>query len=271
MNDRVFSELALERYLLRELPRGEATEIERAAAADPRVRSALVALEASNRDILARYPAPRFKARLLDRLKEEEATTPSWKRWAVAASAAAAVVLAVVLIGPRLVQPTRTPLAVPGGPENLVKGEAGVDLTRTRLLVYRKTGDRAEILEDGAEVGAGALLQLAYVSSSAAYGTILSIDGRGEVTRHFPAEAGGSTLLALHKRVLLPSALELDDAPGFERFFLVTSEAPVEVEAVLAEAAVLAKDLVKARRGELDLPAGLDQASVMILKREGAR
>jgi hypothetical protein len=91
------------------------------------------------------------------------------------------------------------------------------------------------------------------------------------VTRHFPVEEGGSTLLALNKRILLPSALELDDAPGFERFFLVTSAAPIDVETVLARAAALAKDPAAAKHGDLDLAAGLKQTSVLVLKGEGSR
>jgi len=271
MSDRIFSEHLLERYLLGELPPDEAAEVERAAVTDPRVRSAIAGLETSNRDILARYPAASFKARLLDRLKAAQAPAPAWTRWAVLASTVAALVLAVILIGPKFRQLTSALTFGRSGEPDLVKGEAAVDLDRTQLLVYRKTGDQAALVRDGSAAGAGALLQLAYVSASERFGTILSIDGRGGVTRHFPAEEGGSTLLALHKRILLPSALELDDAPGFERFFLVTSAAPVDVGAVLAKAFEMARDPAAARRADLDLPAGLNQTSVLILKGEGSR
>lgn len=271
MSEQVFSEHVLERYLLRELPPEEAGEVERTAAADPRLRSAIEALAASDRELLARYPAADFRARLLARIEEAPAPASRWRLWAWLAPAAAALVLAAVLVGPKLDRLTDSLPFGAGGERNLVKGEAPVDLTRTQLLVYRKSGDRAELLDDGAEARAGALLQLAYVAASGPFGTILSIDGGGRVTRHFPAEAGGSTRLTLNKRILLPSALELDDAPGFERFFLVTSAAPIDVEAVLAKAAALAKDPDAVRRGDLDLPAGLEQTSILVLKEEGSR
>lgn len=271
MSVQAISEHFLERYLLGELPPVEAGEVERAAAADPRVRSAIEVLEASNRDILARYTAASFKARLLDRLKEAEAPVPSWRRWTAFAAAASALVLAVILVAPKIRQLSSGPSSAAGGFQDLVKGAAAVDLSKTQLLVYRKAGDLAELVGDGTEARAGALLQLAYVAASERYGTILSIDGGGGVTRHFPADERGSTLLSLNKRVLLPSALELDDAPGFERFFLVTSAAPVDVGAVLAKAAELAEDPDAAKRADLDLPAGLKQTSVLILKGEGSR
>lgn len=271
MSEQVFSEHVLERYLLRELPPDETGEVERAVAADPRLRSAIGALEESDRDILARYPAADFKARLLARLEEVAEPASVWRRWVWLAPAAAALVLAAVLVGPKLERLTVSLPFAASGEHNLVKGDAPVDLTRTQLLVYRKSGDRTEILGDGAEARAGALLQLAYVSAEEPYGMILSIDGGGGVTRHFPAEDGGSTLLALNKRILLPSALELDDAPVFERFFLVTSPEPIDVEAVLARAAALAGDPAAAERDGLDLAAGLKQTSVLVLKREGSR
>jgi hypothetical protein len=285
MSDEAISDYCLERYVLGELPPEEAVEVERAAAVDPRVRAALEGIETSNRDILERYPAAGFKAGLLARLEGAEdgaslrharrrlfaATASHWSRALIIASASAVLVLAAVLIIPRIKGLTGVPPAGPGPDQTLVKGEAAVDLTKTQLLVYRKRGDLAEVLGDGNEAEAGALLQLAYVAAAEPHGVILSIDGRGGVTRHFPAEEGGSTLLSLNKKSLLPNAIELDDAPDFERFFLVTSEKPIDVKAVLEKAVKLAQDPGRARRSDLDLPAGLNQRSVLILKGEGSR
>jgi hypothetical protein len=270
MSDRVFSEHVLERYLLGELPREDTAAVERAAAADPRIREALTALEGSSRDILARYPAASFKARLLERLEDTTGPAPIWMRWAVPVSAAAVLVVAVVLVGPKIRQWATAPPAVRAA-EDLVKGEAALDMSRTQLLVYKKSGDLAELVGDGFKARPGALLQLAYIAASARYGMILSIDGRGGVTTHFPVGEGVSTVLSPRHRILLPDAIELDDAPGFERFFLITSDEPVDIEAVRTRAVALASDPAAAARGELDLPPGLDQTSVLILKGEGVR
>jgi hypothetical protein len=271
MKEQVFNEHVLERYLLGELPAEEAGEVEQAASADPRLRSTIDALEASNRDILARYPAASFKAGLLDRLRDAERPSPSWRRWTAFAAAGATLVLAAVLVAPRVKQLVNGLSPSAAGFQDLVKGEAPVDLTKTQLLIYRKAGDLAELMGPGSEARAGAHLQLAYVSALERYGAILSIDGRGGVTRHFPPDEGGSTLLSLNKRIFLPSAFELDDAPGFERFFLVTAEAPVDVAAVMAKAVELAKDPAAAKRADLNLPARLKQTSVLVLKGEGSR
>jgi len=271
MSDRAISEHFLERYALGELPPEAAEEVERAAAADPGVQVSLDVLRASNRDILARYPAADFVAALLESRKRAKAPVPTWKRWTVLASAGAALVLAVILLVPRIRQLSDLQTGGAGGEMNLVKGEAALDLTKTQLLVYKKSDDLAELVSDGDEVRAGALLQIAYVAAGEFHGAILSIDGRGGVSRHYPADEGDSTLLAPNRRIFLPNALELDDAPGFERFFLVTSSRPIDVGAVLAKAVELGKDPDAARRSDLDLPAGLKQTSVLVLKGEGSR
>jgi hypothetical protein len=281
----VVSEYYLERFVLGELPPEDAGEVARAAAVDPRVRAALDAIDSSNRAILARYPAEDFKSGLLSRLETAEGGAPGlgrrrffperiafpWKRSLAFASAAAALLIAAVLIVPGIKGPSHALPPGSGLDDAVVKGEAGIDLRTTQLLVYRKDGELAETMKDGNVAEPGDLLQLAYVAASEHYGVILSIDGRGGVTRHFPAEEGGSTLLALNKRSLLPNAIELDDAPGYERFFLVTSKTPIDIAAVVAKAGDLAADPGQARSSDMDLPAGLKQRSVLILKGEGSR
>ncbi|HVV49481.1 MAG TPA: ActD-like protein, partial [Polyangia bacterium] len=66
--------------------------------------------------------------------------------------------------------------------------------------------------------------------------------------------------------VRLPSAYQLDDAPAFERFFLVRAEAPFEVAPVVAAARALAARTDEARRAPLPLPAGFDQVSLTLEK-----
>lgn len=285
MNVGTVSDYRLERFVLGELPPEEAVEIERAAAADSDIRAALDRLASSNRDILARYSAPAFKARLLARLGDAEDAAPGrpgrlnflaapafrWKRPLAIVSASAAFVLAAALIIPGLRGRRGAPAFDAGGGETLVKGETAVDLARTQLLVYRKHGDLVEALGDGNAAAAGSLLQLGYVSAADPHGVILSIDGRGRVTRHFPAGEAGSTRLVRRRKSLLPNAIELDDAPGFERFFLITSARPIDVGAVLAKAGGLAGNPAAALRSDLDLPPGLNQESVLILKEGGAR
>jgi hypothetical protein len=111
---------------------------------------------------------------------------------------------------------------------------------------------------------------LAYVAAHAPYGIILSIDGRGGATLHYPPEKGSMTNLTQNKRVLLPNAIELDDAPGFERFFFLTSDSPIDPADIMERAKSMAADPENARVAKLKLPEGIEQSSLIILKGEGS-
>ncbi|HEY0092742.1 MAG TPA: ActD-like protein, partial [Archangium sp.] len=134
-----------------------------------------------------------------------------------------------------------------------------------RLTVHRQRAGTAEALADGALAGPGDVVQLAYVAAGRAQGVILSVDGRGTVTLHAPESGTGSVPLAPAGTHALPGAYALDDAPGFERFFLVTAEAPFALEEVLAAARSLAGH-AEARTSPLPLPSRYMQASFTLEK-----
>ena len=113
-------------------------------------------------------------------------------------------------------------------------------MTKTQIIIYRKKGDEAEVLKDGELAKAGDLLQIAYVPAGKTYGIIISIDGNGVVTLHYPENINSSTILKQEKTVLLSSAYELDDAPEFERFFFITALAEINVQEILKQAKALA-------------------------------
>ena len=110
------------------------------------------------------------------------------------------------------------------------------------------------------------MLRLGYVAAGRRFGVILSIDGRGAVTLHFPSSPTGATALAGPGESLLPDAFELDDAPEFERFFLITADSPPAVDGVLAAARSLGASSHGAGVGLLELPPGLDQTSFLLRK-----
>ena len=211
---------------------------------------------------------------------ETPAEMPSkkWKRAfplrpILAVSSVAAILLAVLLILPLLKQ---KPGIVHRGEEEditLIKGIPRVDLSVTQLLVYRKIEDKVEILSDGDKASAGDLLQLAYVATEETdetHGMILSVDGRGLITLHYPESKDKSTQLELNKQLSLPNAIELDDAPGFERFFFLTSGSPIDVKAVLITLKNSVRDPEHVKTTNLDLPESLKQYSILILKGAGS-
>jgi hypothetical protein len=134
------------------------------------------------------------------------------------------------------------------------------------LNVYMKTAAGAEMLEEGDRVTEGTTLQVSYVSGTNKYGAIVSIDGRGAVTLHFPLSAVTGQILEGEGEVLLPFAYTLDDAPDFERFFFVVSKKPFSLEKVLRAAEVLAEEPDSAKSQKLHLPRGLEQSSILLLK-----
>ena len=86
------------------------------------------------------------------------------------------------------------------------------------------------------------MLSIAYRAEDAPYGVIVSVDGAGEVTLHFPADETGDTTLQQYGNIRLPHAFELDNAPDFERFYFVTADAPLSPRAVLAAVPTAAFD-----------------------------
>jgi len=149
--------------------------------------------------------------------------------------------------------------------------DAGTDVARikgmmTGLYIYRKSARGPEELRDGSTAKANDLLQLAYVSTDNLFGAILSIDGRGVVTVHHPPQGKLAARLELNKKVLLSSAYQLDDAPGFERFFYLSSKRPIYMNEIVEAAERLAKDPDRSRTAPLELDDGIQQLSIVIKK-----
>jgi hypothetical protein len=177
---------------------------------------------------------------------------PAMKWLAAVAVAAVAAVLALRL--PALHKSTGDGLE-----DNRTKGAAHLELHRQRAA------GAAEALRGGAEARAGDLLQVSYVAGGAAYGAVVSVDGRGAVTLHLPAGPGPAAPLARGGAVPLDHAYLLDDAPRFERFFLVTSSEPFDAGAVVEAARRLAAS-GRADTAPLALPAGLAADDLLIVK-----
>ncbi len=241
-------------------------ELDDAAAADVRARLAaegrdvdaeLARLAASSREILNDHPPARVVAAVRARAADGRRGA---RRWLVGAPVALAGAVALVLVA-RPAPHAKTPTTE--APEQItLKGDANA-----RVVVYRRAGELSERLRDGTRAANGDLLQLAYLAGDASFGALLSIDGRGHVTAHWP-EPGVEIAAPLSAKgeVRLPSAYELDDAPAFERFFLITSDAPFPMTAALNAARALAARPAAARVGALALPPSLHQASLTLEK-----
>jgi len=135
-----------------------------------------------------------------------------------------------------------------------------------RLVAYRQVGEGAEPLHAGSRARALERVQLGYDAAGRPFGVIVSIDGVGVVTLHHPTWDDEVPELKAHGTRFLPFSFELDDAPGFERFFFVSADEPFEVEAILAAAHQLAVDPLRALLEALPLPDRYEQTALTLLK-----
>lgn len=254
----------LERYLLGELPRRERRRLEGELQRDPKLRAALEELKRSDRQILNQYPPDQAIPRILGRagLSRPE-PAPRRRRLAWVAAPALALALLLLVILPPLLR-SRLERGAAAGDYIGHKGGAG-PAAAPALHVFRQGDGGDAALADGGSASPGDLLQLAYDAGGRRHGVILSIDGAGAVTLHFPAAENGGTGLRRGRRIFLPQAYELDRAPRFERFFLVTADAPLPVAEVLDSARSLAAG-GGAMTAPLDLPAGWGQLSLLLRK-----
>jgi hypothetical protein len=253
------SDLTLERYALRELSPEQLAALDARRETDPALRARLDALHADNAAFLAAHPPQRLVARLLP----QPSMAP--RMWMAAPMLAAALGLWFVM-RPATGEPEGLP-ALPEAAE--VAAPAPIEPSRVKgtapkLRVHRAANGGSQPLADGAAAHRGDVLQLTYTAGRG-YGVILSIDGRGTVTPQLGAPGAPSPTLD-PGGAALPDAYELDDAPAFERFILVTADAPFAVDPVFAAARSLAADPTRAAQAPLSLPAGLDQSSVIVRK-----
>jgi hypothetical protein len=256
------SDWVLERYLLRELPPEQLAELDERRKYDVDLNARLLALEESNAAILAAHPPKEVaeaiarKAHVAAVRERERARSGGWKLMFSLAPALAVLVLAVMVF-----LPNYGPFF---GPEGETTRFKGLD---PRILLFRQESAGPEALPANERVRAGDVLQVAYVAAGRTYGVVVSIDGNGVVTLHLPESEGGvSSKLQPNGEVPLSHAYELDDAPGFERFFLVTAGEPFATGQVLDAARSLAGDLSKAQVAPLALGNALEQTSVLLRK-----
>jgi len=266
-DNRKIPDILLEQYILGELDPAKMAEIKTLSASDAELAARIAVLQASDEEILARYPARPMAAAIRQRAQMAKAEKRGFSFTAMAVPAAAVLVLVLTIAvwSSGVFNPPTE-----GTTANSVKTDGEIIYTKgleAQLKVYRKNGGVSEKLAAGSAISAGDTLQVAYIAAQADFGMILSIDGRGAVTRHFPAGDNAPAIKLDHNgEQLLDYSYRLDDAPGFERFFFVTSAKPFEIATVMAAAQQLAASPQTARSAKLELPAGLEQRDLLLVK-----
>ena len=248
-------DLLLERYRLGELPAEEADRVSRLLSEDPALRARQEALEQSDEEIARAYPAGWLAQRIRARLPAPATGAPFG--WRVPLAIMATVAL-VVLVIPRWIAPP--PEGVVPASEDRIKG------LKPSLAIYRRTSTGSETLADGSVARPGDLLRVAYTGAGRTYGVILSIDGRGGVTVHLPPDGDRAAPLQSGPAILLDQAYELDDAPGWERFYFVTGEKPFAVADIVNAARKVAGGGGRGTPAPLPVSRELTQSTFSIQK-----
>ncbi len=239
----------------------EATDEERARVlADPDAKARLQALPMENARFLVAHPPEEVVPRIEGRARTAEARDRLTRR-----NGALGGVLLVPLFAVALA------LFVVGAPEKPVGTGPGTEQTtakglNSKLRVYHQTAKGVRRIGTGEVLRSGDRLQLGIVPGEAKHAVVLSIDGRGGFTRHFPAE-GGATGIGGGGEQRLPDGFQLDDAPDYERFVLVTDDEPIDVAAVETAVRALAGS-PEAKGGTARLPKGLSQSWFLVRKEE---
>ena len=243
-------DLILEQYRLKELPVEEVDRLERLLREDPTLAERLAALDRSDQEIARQYPAAWLAARITSSVPQPK-RAHRVRRLALASAVVAGAVLMV--------------LARPWG-DGRPWHDSPIKGLKPSLAVYRQTATGSETLADGAPARAGDVLLLGYVSAGRTYGAIVSIDGRGIVTRHLPVQGARAATLRAGGPILLDQAYELDDAPAWERFYFVTAEHEFDVDAVIEAARRAASRDLRSPPPALSLPGDLDQSTFSVQK-----
>jgi hypothetical protein len=229
------SDLMIERYNLGELDGAERARFEERLASDPLVRARLEALRASDAQLRKRFPASVFF--------KQQGRKPirAWplsraKRRALGAGIAAALVMCASFSFLVSIHTRKAPLPFVARAENADRAKGALrpsSRSPATLALYGKT-NKDERLSPDTPLHEGDTVQLAYIvpAGGPRYGVIFSLDSRGVLTPHYPytREAPASeSALESGRQVFLREAYTLDDAPEFELFFFVISDAPLNL------------------------------------------
>lgn len=272
---------------------------ERAPGNEPSERAALDRLRSDNDAILARYPASAMRVAVEAKMAEKAGSARGLGRTRLFVTArvsgkpsgvtgqptasrpktafrsailragpiAAAACFALAASFVYLSSPTLRDLV--GGTGFPFAESSGIRVkgSSPSLLVYRKSSDGPELLANGTKARMNDVIQLRYYAGNDTWGAILSVDGNGMITQHFPDSGNESAPLEGTGEITLAFSYRLDDAPKFERFIFVTGTRSFSVADMKHDIANLAR-IHPTGSFALDplLPGGTRETDVLLRK-----
>ncbi len=129
---------------------------------------------------------------------------------------------------------------------------------------YCKRGDAVVEASDGGDYFEGDRLRFAYTQDRPGFLLVFGVDDEGKVFPYYQEAALVGMPVQAGARVLLPGAVELDAHKGWERIYMVWTEAPLldtAVRGAVASSLAAANGDVR-RISDLDLP--VEQVSLLL-------
>lgn len=227
----------LERYLLGELPPKEMLILQKQINDNLHLQLQLETLQKSNADFLNENDPKQSARRILAlsgakkefaKQKEFEAETTIKSWWGTVLSMPMQRVSAVflALFAAVIVWQISHQSALPVN-EIRTKG------LNARIELWQKEGDSVALILDSAQLKKDDLVQIRIHPASRCFAAVVSIDGRGNWTTHLPATGPLATYVEPGKNEFLPFSYQLDDAPNYEVFWLISAEAPFHVDSLI--------------------------------------
>lgn len=146
------------------------------------LEKALEDLRKSDEEIFRTYPLnyvqEKIAAKTSSKEKKKVYSFKAYRIWTLSAAA----ILAVSLCTPLMYNSIRKNQ---GTNEIRLKGK---DSSRNQLRLYRQKGSEIQKLSSGDKANENDVIQITYIPGNKNYGVIFSLDGNGNLTRHFPED-----------------------------------------------------------------------------------
>lgn len=214
------SDFKLERYLLGELPEVEMAALRKREAEDELFAARVKMMREEGKRFLAENPFSGLEDKLENDQRSVERSL--WLRVAAVLVVAFGIFSVVVLN--RQTEIVNESSATSGMDVAMADVDNGTRIKgmTAGLEVWKKMGDSAVQMVNLGEAREGDEIQLRYRVPQKCFGMLFSMDGNGTITMHM-GEGNRAVELEPGKMTTLPFAYKLDNAPKFEKFFLLTS------------------------------------------------
>lgn len=222
----------LEKYLTGDLPVEEMRKVRELEATDEVFAARVRMMREDNLAILRKMPFESFETKLQARPGEKGVDTLTVNFKLVKFAAAAVFVLAFAVVAMFANRGQSVPLeygVVSGTEVAMVETGTRIKGMDSRMEVWKKTEKGIVQMENLGEAREGDEIQLRYSVPQKCFGLLFSMDGNGSLTIHM-GDDNKAIALEPGKMVTLPFAYKLDNAPKFEKFFLLTSPKEFELE-----------------------------------------